>query len=110
MIVVFLFYSFNPESVSIFPKCPFLFATGYKCPGCGTQRAIHNMLHFRFMDAIRHNVFIVFAIPYIFMGAYIEYFGGKDKHPKISEVLFGRWSAVVVLAIVIVYWIGRNLV
>lgn len=108
VIAAIFLYFLNPEEVSIFPRCPFLLTTGYKCPGCGIQRALHDILHFRFLDAIRHNIFIVFAIPYILTGVYVEYFGGKYKYPKLNKILFGGWSAVVVIFVVVVYWIGRN--
>lgn len=56
------FYRFDPEnSNSIFLKCPFLFLTGFYCPGCGSQRAIHDLVHFRIGDALDHNLMFVFV-------------------------------------------------
>ena len=28
-----------------FPRCMFLTLTGWQCPGCGSQRALHALLH-----------------------------------------------------------------
>lgn len=109
VVVAFVFYVFDPESVAIFPQCPFLLATGYECPGCGTQRAIHNFLHFRFGEAFRHNAFVLFAIPYILLGAYLEYFGGKGRFPKLEKIFFGKYSAIFVLVGIFAYWILRNI-
>ncbi|PYV86056.1 MAG: hypothetical protein DMG90_22080 [Acidobacteria bacterium] len=35
----------NPASSGIFPPCPFLWLTGFYCPGCGSLRALHQLLH-----------------------------------------------------------------
>ena len=105
---LYIFYTLNPETHSIFPKCPFLLATGLECPGCGSQRAIHQLLHLNLLAALRYNAFMVLAMPYIFFGVYLEYFGGKMKHPRLEKIFFGRWSALIVLILVISYWILRN--
>lgn len=106
---LYIFYIIDPETHSLFPKCPFLLATGLECPGCGSQRAIHQLLHLNFIAALRYNAFMVLVFPYIFLGVYLQYLGGKIRHPKLEKLFFGRWSALIVLILVIVYWIMRNL-
>ena len=107
---LYIFYTLNPETHSIFPKCPFLLATGLECPGCGSQRAIHHLLHLNFVDALRHNAFMILMIPYIFLGIYLQYLGGKMRHPRLENIFFGRWSALIVLILVVSYWILRNVI
>lgn len=106
---LYIFYTFDPETQPLFPKCPFLLATGYECPGCGSQRAVHSLLHFNIGTALKYNAFMVLAIPYIFLGIYLQYFGGKKRFPGVEKFFFGRWAAVVLLAVIIAYWILRNL-
>jgi len=106
---LYIFYIIDPETHSLFPKCPFLLATGLECPGCGSQRAIHQLLHLNLIAALRYNAFMVLVLPYIFLGVYLQYLGGKIRHPKLEKLFFGRWSALIVLILVIVYWIVRNL-
>ena len=36
-----IYYRVSPTSSVFFPKCAFLMLTGLKCPGCGSQRAVH---------------------------------------------------------------------
>lgn len=103
------FFLFDPDTHSLFPKCPFLLATGFECPGCGSQRAIHHLLHLNIMGALKQNTFMVLALPYIFLGIYLEYLGGKRRFPGLEKIFFGRWSAVVVLSVIVAFWIGRNL-
>lgn len=105
----FFFYTFDPEKVVLFPKCPFLLTTGYECPGCGSQRALHSILHLNFKSAFSHNALILFLIPYILFGAYLEFFNGKNRFPKLEKFFFGKWAAIIVVSVIIVYWVVRNL-
>ena len=41
----FIYFALDPSRSDLFPRCVFLSLTGYKCPGCGSQRAIHALLH-----------------------------------------------------------------
>ncbi|MDR2815957.1 MAG: DUF2752 domain-containing protein [Proteiniphilum sp.] len=106
---LYIFYAFDPEVQPVFPKCPFLLITGYECPGCGSQRAIHSLLHLNIGAAFRYNAFMLLALPYVFLGIYLEYSGGKKRFPGVEKFFFGRWAAVVSLVVIIAYWVLRNL-
>lgn len=106
---LYIFYVTDPQTSSLFPRCSFLMATGYECPGCGSQRAIHQLLHFNIVSALRYNAFMVLALPYIFFGIYFQYFGGKARNPRLEKILFSRWSALIVLIFILVYWVLRNI-
>lgn len=107
--VLILFYRFDPEAELLFPKCPFLLFTGYECPGCGSQRAIHSLLHFKIGAAWRYNAFMVLVVPYLFLGIYLEYFDRRKRHSRLKSLFFGRWSAMTIFIVIIVYWVLRNL-
>ncbi len=109
MAVTFIFYNLDPGMQPLFPKCPFLLTTGYECPGCGSQRAIHDILHLDFKSAFLHNALILFLIPYILLGIYLEFFNGKRRFPKLEKIFFGKWAAIIVLSAIIVYWVVRNI-
>lgn len=53
--------SFDPETAGFFPQCPFLALTGLKCPGCGSQRALHQLLTLHPAAAFRCNPLVPFA-------------------------------------------------
>ena len=36
----FIYYALDPSQSGVFPRCTFLTLTGYKCPGCGSQRSM----------------------------------------------------------------------
>ena len=83
LFVVFLFYyNVNPES-GLMPRCTFKLMTGYDCPGCGFQRALHALLHGRAAEAWGYNPFVFFAVP----GAlfYIVVESGRRHWPKLHR-------------------------
>lgn len=105
-----IYYLFSPEESSLFPQCPFHAVTGLDCPGCGSQRAVHHLLHLQIKDAFSTNPLLIIAIPYILICIYLEYFGGKEKYPRIRQSLYSRKAIYTVLLTIILFWIGRNLI
>ena len=92
-----LLFFFNPETTSFYPRCPFYVLTGLKCPGCGTLRGIHALLHFRIIDALRFNPLMVVSIPLIVV---------LLISPRSCKSV---WMSRIVLFVVLVYWIMRNI-
>lgn len=60
----FFYFLFDPNRVAIFPPCLFHQLTGLDCPGCGAQRALHQLLHGHLIAAIRLNAMFVFSLPF----------------------------------------------
>jgi hypothetical protein len=56
-------YFGNPQRGGVFPPCPFRFLTGLKCPGCGTLRALHQLLHGNIVGAFQLNPLMVLCMP-----------------------------------------------
>lgn len=54
---------FDPEQGHPHLPCPFHWLTGWHCPGCGSQRALHDLLHGRLAEAFGHNAAMVLSIP-----------------------------------------------
>lgn len=57
------FFLFDPTKVSFFPPCLFHQMTGWDCPGCGAQRALHELLHGHLVAAIRLNAMFIASLP-----------------------------------------------
>jgi Protein of unknown function (DUF2752) len=55
-------YAFDPATSPLFPSCPLRVWTGWLCPGCGTLRAMHALLHGSLDAALQANVLATFAI------------------------------------------------
>lgn len=62
--ILVYFYFFSPiKNDRFFPICMLKATTGFDCVGCGGQRAVHELLHFRFKSALDHNALFVLSIP-----------------------------------------------
>ena len=102
------YYVFNPESNRFLLKCPFKFTTGFDCPGCGSQRALHALLHGEFRQAFSYNPLFIIAIPYVFIGILFEWFGLKYSFPKIRKALFGKTAIYIIAVVMILFFVVRN--
>ena len=67
LIAIYIYSHIHPNSSPFFPKCPFLMLTGIKCPECGSQRAIHALLHADIKTAFSYNALLVLSIPYVIL-------------------------------------------
>lgn len=102
-----VYYAYNPMDSGFFPKCPFYVLTGWKCPGCGSQRAIHALLHGDVAGAFVQNSFMMLCIPYLAMLGYAEW-RRKDK-PELYRKLHRTCIIRMVFVLVVGWWVGRNL-
>lgn len=110
LILVILYKTYNPYGNIYFPKCPFRELTGLKCPGCGSQRAIHYLLNFDILNAIKENVILVLSIPYILTGLVFDTLKKpNEKVLKWRKVLFGQKAIFLILTVIIAFWILRNI-
>ena len=107
LMLVVVYSLFNPEKCQIFPQCPFRQLTGLLCPGCGSQRAIHQLLNGHLLSAIRHNVFLVVTLPWISAIIIFKYFA-RNKGEQINRILLKRGVVNTYLLVLIIWWIYRN--
>lgn len=103
-----VFFVFNPEHHSWMPKCPFYALTGYKCAGCGTMRAIHNLLHLRFAQAWSYNPFLILMAPYLLL-LLVLWIVPYDRLTKLRNFAYHYITLYCFLALLILWWVGRNL-
>ena len=104
--VVYLF-TFEPGRTGLFPVCLFRLVTGYTCPGCGSTRAMHQLLHGDVVAAFMLNPFLLLAIPFL-LYALIRYSvivmrGGVPRHNTVSPPYI-----YALFFIVLSFWIFRN--
>ncbi|MCB0474020.1 MAG: DUF2752 domain-containing protein [Flavobacteriaceae bacterium] len=107
-ILAFFYFIVNPSEVNFMPRCPLYSTTGIYCPGCGSQRALHDFLHLDLMGVIRHNVLFllgIFVLLYHLSVESIEIFTKK----KVKNVLYYPKTPLIFLGIILIYWVLRNL-
>jgi len=102
-----VYFLYNPNNSNLFPKCPFFYFTGFKCPGCGSQRAIHAILHFNIIDAFKFNGLMVSSLPIIFLLFYAEM--TRKIKPKLYIRLNNNVFIWTYFSIVVIWWIFRNI-
>ena len=109
LLAVALYYFFlNPyQQTDFFMSCPFYKITGYQCPGCGSQRAFHEVLHFHFLEAFKQNALFVLGIPYVLLIFYANF--NKEKNQKLRQVLVGNKTLLILLIVAILFGVLRNL-
>jgi hypothetical protein len=90
-----LVYRFDPAGVHFFPPCLFHALTGLNCPGCGSTRALHHLLHGDIGGALRLNP-MLFALPPFVLASRSRRF--------ITSTVVGWTAAAMLLA----WWIVRN--
>lgn len=97
-----MLYTFPPETTSFYPGCVFRGVTGLECPGCGTTRALHHLLHGRVGTAFALNP-MIFAI--MFVGLFTIPDFARGRTPRFLMKPWFAWSALVV---VVAWWVVRN--
>lgn len=101
----------DPSVVPIFPRCPFRLLTGYLCPGCGSQRAIHRLLNLDIAGAWQMNPLLVIALPYLLAGLILKPLSHHNgRGTRLYYQLYGYRASVVVLVVILLFWVGRNIV
>jgi hypothetical protein len=98
----------DPATASFYPRCPFHALTGLFCPGCGSLRAAHQLLHGHLLAALRLNPLTVVGVPllaYVGVAHLLERFGGRLRSPRAVPTGW-MWAFVVML---VSFGVVRNL-
>lgn len=107
MLLGIIYYALDPSQSGVFPRCTFLSFTGYKCPGCGSQRAIHALLHGDVAAAFKFNALLLISIPWIGLCLFAE--GVRQRYPRFYDRVNAPLLIWLYLAMVLVWWLLRNI-
>jgi len=105
---VVLLRVFDPARSGMFPPCPVHYLTGLYCPGCGSLRAIHALLHGDLRQALAMNALTVILLPFIGYGLALEVFAEVRERPGPGMKLSATSIRVLGMFIVI-FGVARNL-
>lgn len=102
------FYLNNPaDNATPFIVCMSKRLTNIDCPGCGGQRAFHQLLHGNFIEAGKLNIFIYFFAPlltYIFLS-----FALKPFNISLPDIDISTKGLILILLLFLLFTILRNL-
>jgi uncharacterized protein DUF2752 len=98
----------DPSGATPFPVCPFYAITGLYCPGCGTLRCLHALLHADLGAAVGFNAVTVLLTPMLvvaWLSVGIAGIGGR-RLPRLWNV--PGWMGWTIAVAVGLFWILRN--
>jgi len=108
-LLLILYYFFNPSQHTFFISCPFKSLTGYHCAGCGSQRAIHHLLHFRWYSAFRLNPFMILSLPLVVYGIGTKLYNYVFQKEYRVQLFYKPWFIYGYFALALIYWLLRNI-
>lgn len=92
-----------------FPRCPFFVLTGLYCPGCGSQRALHALLHGEVVRAAGLNLLAVLSAPVLAVGAVDGTRAWLTGQPRRAAILYSPWLGRLVAGSTVGFALVRNL-
>jgi hypothetical protein len=108
VLLAVLFFFLDPDKHVLFPRCIFYSLTGYYCPGCGSQRAIHSLLHLNFEGVAGYNFLFlpaVLAIAYHYLHPLLN----KQFGWKLPNIFYQKNTPWIILGLILLFWLLRNL-
>lgn len=100
-------YGLADPATSWFPRCPIKAVTGYDCPGCGSQRMLHALLHGNFAQAWEMNPFLMIMVPVVALVIVSELW--PDRLPRLHRAVTSPAAIVAVIAATALWTVVRNL-
>ena len=100
-------YLVDPRVAGNYPPCLFLYFTGCYCPGCGTLRALHRLMHGDLRGALSYNALTVVVLPLLALGAVdrVAWLCGRALLPVSATPSQVAWG---ILVAIIAFWALRN--
>lgn len=109
LLLMIVYFFVDARNSSIFPRCIFYSITGLYCPGCGSQRAFSSLLHGDLWQAINYNSLFIVCLPLLLYSFIIAVINVFRKEKLIQKIFYSTFFVKVLLAVVVLFWIVRNL-
>lgn len=81
--------------------------TGLECPGCGSQRMIHALLHGDIAGAWRHNAFLLCLTPWLLLLGLTE--TGIIRNKSFRKALHSIPAVGIICLAIILWTVLRNI-
>lgn len=100
-------YLVNPAASNLLPPCPFRVVTGCYCPGCGSLRALRQLVRGHPVAALGLNPLMVLALPFVGYHGLSQAKLVATGKPMRRVFVNSRWIWGL-LCLVLIYGILRN--
>lgn len=99
----------DPHQPASWGYCPWLVLTGTACPGCGGLRAVNDLTRGDVAAAFSSNALFVGSLPLLaaLWARSVRSRWRGERRPLPPTVV--AWSGGVALALLLVFWVVRNL-
>ena len=108
-VLAVFYFLVNPIATNLVPQCPFYRLTGWYCPGCGMQRALHALLHGHLWEAFCLNPYLALMTPFFLIVGYESTFATGKTKAFIIRYFENKWTFLLFVVITFSWWIIRNL-
>ncbi len=107
-IALAVLYFGTPASETWILKCPLFQFTGLQCPLCGSQRAIHDMLHGNIISSWHYNPALwVFALYLMFIAS--GYINRRIRQSKVHKWCVSNKGIFTAIGVLLLWGIARNI-
>lgn len=103
-----LLFVLDPAKSRVYPVCPFHALTGLHCPGCGSLRALHQLLHGNVAAAFGLNALVVLSLPFMGYAAINCALRLTGRRPLPAPLVRAGWIWTL-LGVVVLFGVLRNL-
>lgn len=100
-------YIFEPGKSGLFLVCPFFALTGFACPGCGTTRGLHHLLHGDVAAAFRFNPLMMVMLPLLLYALVRHTNAVMRDRPMRGNQLNAKYIWLLFF-VALSFWIIRN--
>lgn len=105
LLIIYIYV--DPSASRLLPSCLFKRLTGYDCPSCGSQRALHILLNGGVKTAFWYNPFMFLVSPYVFAVIYSAIFDNRLAR-RIRPMVNSRIAVLLFMTFYFTWWIVRN--
>ncbi len=102
-----VYFAVDPAASRFVPKCLFHELTGWQCPGCGSQRMLHALLHGDIVAAWHHNAVLLLLLPLLAPLLWLEL--NRTRHPRLYMRVHSVSVALTAVSLLVAWWIFRNI-
>ena len=103
---IYLFL-FEPGKTGFFPACPFRLLTGFTCPGCGSTRGLHRLLHGDVIAAFKLNPLLILSLPFL-LYALLRYTNAAIHNKPLPGNQLNAKYIWALFFVILSFWIFRN--
>ena len=100
-------FIFEPGQTGFFPACPFRTLTGFTCPGCGSTRGLHRLLHGDIVSALEFNPLMVLSLPFL-LYALVRYTAAAVSGRPLQRHNLDAKYIWMLFGLIMSFWIFRN--